>query len=258
MDVSKFEQWLKEGVGRAKEGPIGSIFDSAVGTVVDGFMYVQNYTKDHADSVIHSDAVQRNEFELCLLILAAEVVRAEHPVRPEEVKYIRNFFIQNFGKKNIESRMDFLNTILEKEFSVRKIALQIKKIKSHAIRLQLVHFMFAIAEADGDISPKETNVIQLISSHLGISNKDYKSIHAMFIGSTAIASVDMNTYYTILEVNPKASDEEVKKAYRRMAKKFHPDRVSTLGEDVQKAAQVKFQKLLEAYEMVKKERGIAQ
>ena len=256
MDVSKFEQWLKDGVGRAKEGPIGSIFDSAMGTVVGGFKYIQNYTKDHADNVIRNYTVERNEFELCLLILAAEVMRAEHPAKPEEVEYVKDFYVRNFGEEHIESRMDLLKVILEKEFSVRKVALQIKKIKSHAVRLQLVHFMFAIAEADGDISQKETNVIQLISSHLGISNKDFKSIHAMFIGSKRIASVDMKTYYTILEVDPKASDDEVKKAYRRMAKKYHPDRVSTLGEDVQKAAQQKFQKLLEAYDMIKKERGI--
>ena len=117
--------------------------------------------------------------------------------------------------------------------------------------------MFAIAEADGDISQPEVNVIQLISGHLGISSKDFKSIRAMFLGSQKIASVDMGTYYTILEVDRKASDEAIKKAYRRMAKKYHPDRVSQLGEDVQKAAKLKFQKLVEAYEMVKKERGIS-
>ncbi len=257
MDVSKFEQWLKDGVGRAKEGPIGSIFDSAMNTVVGGFKYVQNYAKDHADNVIRNYTVERNEFELCLLILAAEVMRTDHPATEEEIDYVKDFYTRNFGEEHIDSRMKLLTEILKKEFSVRKVALQIKKIKSHAVRLQLVHFMFAIAEADGNISQAEANAIQLISSHLGISTKDFKSIHAMFMGGHRIASVDMDTYYTILEVDPKATDEEVKKAYRRMAKKYHPDRVSSLGEDVQKAAKLKFQKLLEAYEMVKKERGIS-
>ena len=257
MDVSKFEQWLKDGVGRAKEGPIGSIFDSAMNTVVGGFKYVQNYAKEHADNVIRNYTVERNEFELCLLILAAEVMRADGSPKAEEIAYVRDFYVRNFGEEHIESRMKLLNIILEKEFSVRKVSQQIKRIKSHAVRLQLVHFMFAIAEADGDISPTEATAIRLIASHLGVSRKDYKSIHAMFMGSNKIASVDMNTYYTILEVDSKASDDEVKRAYRRMAKKYHPDRVSTLGEDVQKAAQQKFQKLLEAYDMIKKERGIS-
>ncbi len=256
MDVSKLEQWLKEGVGRAKEGPIGSIFDSAMDKVVGGFKYVQTYAKDHADNVIRNYTVQRNEFELCLLILAAEVMRSKGKKVEEEKQYVREFYVRNFGEEHIESRMKLLSVILEKEFSVRKVALQIKKIKSHATRLQLVHFMFAIAEADGHISQDEVNVIQLISSHLGISTKDFKSIHAMFIGGKVLASVDMKYYYTILEVDPKATDNEVKKAYRRMAKKYHPDRVSQVGEDVQKAAKVKFQKLQQAYEMVKKERGL--
>ncbi len=257
MDISKFENWLKEGVGRAKEGPIGSIFDSAMNKVVGGFKYVQNYAKDHADNVIRNYTVQKNEFELCLLILAAEVMRAKGKPFQEEKAYVREFYLRNFDEEHIESRMKLLEIILEKEFSVRKVCLQIKKIKSHATRLQLVHFMFKIAEADGKIVQDEINVIQLIAGHLGISTKDFKSIRAMFMGGKVLASVDMEHYYTILEIDSKVSDDEVKKAYRRMAKKYHPDRVSQLGEEVQKAAKDKFQKLQQAYEMVKKERGLS-
>ena len=63
--------------------------------------------------------------------------------------------------------------------------------------------------------------------------------------------------YKILEIDPNATNDEVKKAYRRMAMKFHPDKVSTLGEEVQHAAKEKFQKVNQAYENIKKERKIA-
>jgi DnaJ like chaperone protein len=62
--------------------------------------------------------------------------------------------------------------------------------------------------------------------------------------------------YRILEIEPSATDEEVKKAYRKMAIKYHPDKVATLGEDVQKAAEEKFKAISQAYEAICKERGI--
>jgi DnaJ like chaperone protein len=59
-----------------------------------------------------------------------------------------------------------------------------------------------------------------------------------------------------LEIDSSATDDEVKKAYRKQAMKHHPDKVSHLGEEIRKAAEEKFQKLNEAYERIKSARGI--
>ena len=66
---------------------------------------------------------------------------------------------------------------------------------------------------------------------------------------------DVNSAYKILEIDPSASDDEVKKAYKKMAIKHHPDKVESLGEDVKKAAEEKFKSIVAAYEAIKKERG---
>ena len=61
----------------------------------------------------------------------------------------------------------------------------------------------------------------------------------------------------MLEIDRSATDDEVKKAYRKMAMKYHPDRVATLGEEVKKSATEKFQAVAAAYDAIKEERGIA-
>ena len=65
-----------------------------------------------------------------------------------------------------------------------------------------------------------------------------------------------DTAYTILEIKRAATDEEVKKAYRNMAKKYHPDRVNTQDEAIRKGAEEKFKKVQKAYEQIQQERGL--
>jgi DnaJ like chaperone protein len=106
-----------------------------------------------------------------------------------------------------------------------------------------------VANADAAFHPSEIQVIESISRYLGISSSDYMSIRNMFIPET-------NSSYKILEIEPSATDDELKRAYRKMALKYHPDKVSHLGEDFQKTADDKFKKVNEAYEKIKKERNI--
>ena len=142
-----------------------------------------------------------------------------------------------------------LRNLLKQNIPIADVCQQIRRNMDHPSRLQMLHFLFGIAAADGIIHESEHNLIAFIAQHLGISEKDYQSIESMFVANTDAA-------YKILEAEPSATDDELKKAYRKMALKYHPDKVTYLGEDVQKAAHEKFQKVNEAWETIKKQRGI--
>ena len=116
-------------------------------------------------------------------------------------------------------------------------------------RLQLLHYLYGISLADGELHVSEIRVINQIAAGLGIQASDRDSIHAMYFR-------DADADYKILEIDKNATDEEIKKAYRKMAVKYHPDKVDGLGEEVKKSAEEKFKKLQEAYENIKKARGI--
>jgi DnaJ like chaperone protein len=120
---------------------------------------------------------------------------------------------------------------------------------NHPARLQLLHFLFGVAKSDGVVSEKELHKIATIGGYLNINIHDFNSIKAMFYD-------DVDSSYKILEIEKSASDAEVKSAYRKMVKKYHPDKLRGLGEEHIKGAEEKFRQVQRAYEHIQKERGL--
>lgn len=142
-----------------------------------------------------------------------------------------------------------LRDLLKQNIPVRDVCIQINRNMDYSSRLQLLHLLFNVSAADKRFHPSEINLLETISGYLGISSSDFLSIRNMFIPETDSA-------YKILEVDPTVSNDEIKKAYRIMALKYHPDKVSHLGEDFRKTADEKFKMVNEAYEIIKKERNL--
>jgi len=142
-----------------------------------------------------------------------------------------------------------LKNLLEQDYYIYEIANQINSHMNTAEKLQLIHVLFGISQADGQVHPSEVEIIQEIGQHLKLNARDVDAIMAIFVKNT-------NSYYQILEITSSASDQEIKKAYRSMATRFHPDKVQHLGPEFQKMAEDKFKAINEAYQEIKTERGI--
>ena len=176
-------------------------------------------------------------------------MKADGRILKSELDYVKRFFIGNFGQTQAERYILTLREVLKQDVDARAVCRQIQALMEHSKRLLLLQYLYGIAQADGHVDPSEVDIIRRMAGWLGISEKDRKSIEATFY-------TDVASHYAVLEVPETATDAEVKKAYRRMAVKFHPDKVRDMGEDYQKQARVRFDRISEAYEAIKKQRGM--
>lgn len=257
--MGKFASWLGASLGFTLGGPIGAIIGFAVGSFVDGFKF-EGFNQEQIDYERGRQTQTRGrrrpqqsqttsgDFEISLLVLASVVIKADGKVDQRELDYVRQHFVNMYGKERANSAFRLFNGILKKKVSVRQVCMQIREHMSHASRLQLVHFLFGISKADGNVTSSEEQEIKKIAGYLYINQRDYESIKAMFYNA-------VDSAYKILEITKAATNDEVKKAYRKMAKKHHPDKLQNLGEEHIKVAEQKFQKIQEAYEKIKDERG---
>jgi DnaJ like chaperone protein len=247
--MAKFLKWLGGGIGWAAGGPIGALLGFALGSLIDGMQSGVYAYEPHQQPNFNTPQTTPNDFILSLLILASAVMRSDEKVLRSELDFVKRFLLQQFGTEEAERQLLILRELLKKDYDLQQVGNQIKQYMEYPSRLQLMHFLFGLAAADNHVHAAELSTISQISVILGIRKPDFESIKAMFIKDTTSA-------YRILEVTPDASEEELKKAYRRMALKYHPDRVAHLGDDLQKASNTKFQELNSAYDQIKKERGI--
>jgi DnaJ like chaperone protein len=251
--MSNFSKWLGAGIGFTFGGPIGAILGFAAGTAVDAFSkedfvkeqkeFQKQYTNRRANT-------QSGDFEISLLVLASIVIKADGKVDQRELNFVRTQFIGMYGKERANKAFALFKGIVKKQVSSRQVCMQIRQHMPHASRLQLIHFLFGIAKADGHVTKTEVEEIKKMAGYLYINSYDFESIKAMFYNSSDNA-------YKILEISKSATDDEVKKAYRKMAKKYHPDKLQGLGKEHVKGAEEKFQSIQAAYESIKKERGIS-
>lgn len=198
-----------------------------------------------------SNSVSPQDFELNLLSLCSIVIKADGRASDSELRYVRNYFIQSYGHQRASQIFKVFNEVVKKrEINAQRICNYLNMRTRVESRIQILHFLFGIAKADGSISNSELRILEQIAGYLQLTQRDFISIKAMFIK-------EQDNAYKILEIDKTATDSEVKKAYRTMAKKYHPDKLMDMDEAYRKGAEEKFRKVQEAYETVRQERGMA-
>lgn len=242
--MAKYAKWLGLGVGFLAGGWIGGILGLALGSMFD-----DGKSQTTGRRRIYTSQTRRGDYAASLLVLVAAVMKADGRIMKSELDYVKNYFYTRFGQETANEAIVMLRDILKQNIPVREVTQELNQRLDYSYRLEMIHFLYGIADADSGISDGEQELIKRIAGYMNITESDLNSIKAMFISASDSA-------YKILEIDPAASDEDIKKAYRRMAMKYHPDKVGYLGDDFKKVAQEKFRKVQNAYENIKKQRGI--
>ncbi|MBR4584587.1 MAG: TerB family tellurite resistance protein [Bacteroidales bacterium] len=242
-------KWILGGLTWVLTGPIGGLIGFFIGSAIDGL----SGSSDN-EQVKPSNRTRRTEkgdFMVVLLTLSAAVMKADNIVKKSELEYVKAFLVQNFGKEKTLKALQLLKPMLNAEIPLDDVCRQIRYNMNNSLKLQLLHYLFGIANADNEIVKEELDVLKRIATGIGISDYDFNSIKSMFI------VVGKDSDYEILGITKDATNEEVKKAYKKMAMKHHPDKVAGMGEEVTRKATEKFQAINEAYDRIKKERNMA-
>ena len=272
-------RWIGGFLGFINGGPLGALAGYAIGWLfekgTEGFSDNADNTFDNG-TYRNSNAYggntyggysaqqqyegERNSFLFSLLVLASYIMKADGRVMHSEMELVRTFLRRNFGEIAVRQGEEILLRLFERQKqmgeaafknTIRESCAEIAQHMDYSQRLQLLNFLVLIAQADGAVPQSEIDALHFVAASLGISAEALSSMLNLSSGGNSLEAA-----YKVLGIDPSATDDEVKAAYRRMALKHHPDRVATLGDDVRKAAEKKFQEINAAKETIYKARGL--
>jgi DnaJ like chaperone protein len=231
-------------IGLISGGPIGAVIGFLIGMYIE---YAASSDSQQRPEQSHREPPP-TDFTRHLLILIAAVMNADGSAMRSELDLVKRMLVRTYGEQRATHLLLILREMLKEKQEVTFVCRQIRGQMAYSQRLELLHVLFRISRADSDINPSELQLLQHIATQMGITTPDFLSLRAMFVSSP-------DSDYKILDVNPNASEEEVKKSYRKMAMRFHPDRLLGLSDNEKKAAEEKFLSVQKAYENIKRKRG---
>ena len=258
-----YKRWLFAVLGWAAAGPIGALVGFTIGKTLDNKNATQYAELPHGDRTHHGpyrNTGSVDDMNIALIVLIAAVMKGDGVVRRSELDHVKLFLSRNYSDEQTKELLSLLRDINQRDnIDVNAVCQQIKINTSYTTRYQMFDFLYALAAADGDVSQGEVVVLNTIRYGLGISATDARSIaqrHTFSYRTNSTSSHSLDDDYRTLGIEPGATDDEVKRAYRRMAMKYHPDKVATLGEEVRKNAETQFRVINEAYERIRTTRGM--
>lgn len=267
--MAGFAKWIFAGLGWAIGGPIGAILGYYLGKALSPDRQIGSSsfgTDDTPHRGPYRNTGTQADVNAALMVLIAAVMKVDGNVKRSELDYVKRFLLANYGEERGKEMLRVLQQMVQRDIPIDQVCQQIKVNTDYNTRYHMVDFLFGLGAADGDFHQSEINMLRLIAQYLGISQSDYASIHERHVGSSdsygssygsgrSRSSSYSKDPYRVLGIDSSATDDEVKRAYRKMAMKYHPDRVAGMSEELQRNAAEQMKEINEAYEVIKQRRA---
>lgn len=236
-------------------GPIGAIIGVSIASMFDSKSSSATYSRTYNDTANYrrtNDQRRSNDFKVALLVIFTAVMKADGVVTKRELAMVKQVLLKLYSESEALEALQVIKRLMNEDIDIDPVSMQCAQYMTYSARLELLHLLFNLAAADGEVHERELSMILRIAQNMQITQSDIASISAMFS-----KTVNSDWAYEVLALKPDCSDDDVKKAYRKMAMKYHPDKVNSLGDDVKKTATEKFRRIKDAYDEIKKQRNIA-
>lgn len=184
-----------------------------------------------------------------LIAIFAAIMQADGRVMRSELNLVRDILTQNYDPHEVREALLLLRDMLKNPPPLDPYLDSIRYSLSPSSKIMLLQLCLSIAGADGLVDEKELTLIEYIARRIGIPSVQYENI----LASYRKKEID---YYAVLGLTKNATNDEVKKAFREAALKYHPDRYASQSPEMQKRATEKFKEINQAYEEIKKQRGM--
>lgn len=207
-----------------------------------------------------------------ILALAAYIVKSDEKVRLVERNFIENSIRHDFKEKYSERYIALFNKYLGLDINITNVCLALRTDYSLTSKIHLMHFLVGLVATDSILSREEEHKLYAIARNIRLPYSSLRSIIALFEfqreadgqkskannkhKTTTNSTTALNKAYAILDISLRATDKKLKKTYRKFAQLHHPDKVAHLGKVHQDKAKIKFQIILDAYELIKKSRNL--
>ncbi len=240
--------------GFALGGPLGALLGGLAGHAVDKIRGGQEGPErlEGPEEMAGPTGAKKVAFTVAVIVLGAKMAKADGTVSRAEIKAFKEVFhippdeVKNVGRIFDMAKKDAAGF----EPYAKQVAWMFRK--EPAVLEELLAGLFHIARADGDVHPAELEYLRKVGEIFGLDPRAFERVRATFMGP------DQSDPYEVLGISRGDSNDEIKKAYRKLIRENHPDALVAQGmpEEFVQVANQRMAAINAAYDEVEKQRGI--
>ena len=241
-------------------GIFGAFIGYFLGSIVD------RYSAYGAGGVNPLSRGQRQTVFLeTVFILMGKLAKADGHISKDEIEHVEQF-IQKL-RMSAEHRQQAIVLFERGAAPDFDFEPNLKKFMAvcghtHSLKQMLLVYLIVMALSDGRVDSAEERLLRDIAHHLGYDQAAFQHMLDMilnqshFAGGQAASANALDDAYKALGVNKESSDQEVKRAYRKLISQYHPDKLMGQGvpEDMIAVATEQAQEVQVAYDLIAKSR----